>query len=580
MSTKTLRKRIALVAVSALGAGLLSVVAVPSANAAETDAIAANNVYINTPTAGSNLAVGVCAVDAAAGNGATSAASVSTSTVAAVGSKLTFKVVTNGLGTLKVSGPAHWSAIPVSSSSTTTTANDSSIDSDSKAVRFVDTSIEAYLVVDGTGAITVTSYNHNVEASITSTIETFGITGVTSCASNVPSVTKSVAVFARAADVQATSTLTDWAAESVSGTPDPSSIDVGSTVYISVYLRDSYGADIATAGALTASATNGAYIAWDTDTAVGSTAVKSTAADSNDAVDLKVTQDPNKAGTPLSTNVTIQFNGVTIATKSVSIQGNATTLTVTDVTVGDSTGGNTVNKFSYTVKDAAGNLVAVTPAATMANAGITSGGVVASVTTAGAYTGTYPDNGNSGVGRGTFVCNANKSGSQKVQIAYTTSAITTVTSNEFTVTCGSSTVDTFSVATDKATYAPGEIAKLTITGLDANGGIVSNRATAGAAYSNISMPGMTLIGTAISSSDTFDGGVLVYKYRVDQTEGSYVGQAQVTATTDTAAETVQYKIAASSASVTNAEVLAAIVKLIASINKQITALQKMLTKKK
>jgi hypothetical protein len=34
MSTKTLRKRIALVAVSALGAGLLSVVAVPSANAA------------------------------------------------------------------------------------------------------------------------------------------------------------------------------------------------------------------------------------------------------------------------------------------------------------------------------------------------------------------------------------------------------------------------------------------------------------------------------------------------------------------------------------------------------------------
>ena len=33
MSTKTLRKRIALVAVSALGAGLLSVVAVPTASA-------------------------------------------------------------------------------------------------------------------------------------------------------------------------------------------------------------------------------------------------------------------------------------------------------------------------------------------------------------------------------------------------------------------------------------------------------------------------------------------------------------------------------------------------------------------
>jgi trimeric autotransporter adhesin len=45
MSTKTLRKRIALVAVSALGAGLLSVVAVPSANAADIT-------YANTSTIG------------------------------------------------------------------------------------------------------------------------------------------------------------------------------------------------------------------------------------------------------------------------------------------------------------------------------------------------------------------------------------------------------------------------------------------------------------------------------------------------------------------------------------------------
>jgi len=47
-----------------------------------------------------------------------------------------------------------------------------------------------------------------------------------------------------------------------------------------------------------------------------------------------------------------------------------------------------------------------------------------------------------------------------------------------------------------------------------------------------------------------------------------------------AAVTVAYTIKASSASVTNAEVLSAIVQLIASINKQIAALQKALTKKK
>ena len=64
MSTKTLRKRIALAAVSALGAGLLSVVSIPSANADNnTTAITVNDIRINTQTAGTNLAAGVCAID-------------------------------------------------------------------------------------------------------------------------------------------------------------------------------------------------------------------------------------------------------------------------------------------------------------------------------------------------------------------------------------------------------------------------------------------------------------------------------------------------------------------------------------
>jgi hypothetical protein len=434
-------------------------------------------------------------------------------------------------------------------------------------------------VIDGAGSITVTAYNAKAAADVTATIQTYGITAVSSCAANTASASKSVAALYDSAG-QATSTMTDWDNQTVAGTPNPGSVDVGSTVYIRVLLRDAYGSNIATAGSLSATATNGAYVAWDAATAVGSSAYASTAADSDDAVDLKVTQDPNKPGVPLDTTVTIAFNGVTIATKSVSIQGDATTLTVSDVTIGHNGGGATVNKFNWVVKDAAGNAIAVTPAATMANAGVDSLGVVATVTTAGTYADTYPGNGNSGVGRGTFTCNANKSGSQKVKIAYINSSIKTVTSNEFTVTCGANAVDTFSVSTDKTTYAPGEIATLTITGKDSRGGLVSNGTTAGAAYSNISMPGMTKIGDAITSVDTFDGGSLVYKFRVDQTEGSYVGQAQVTATTDTSAKTIQYKIAATTAGVSNAEVLAAIVKLISSINKQITALQKLILKKK
>ena len=53
----------------------------------------------------------------------------------------------------------------------------------------------------------------------------------------------------------------------------------------------------------------------------------------------------------------------------------------------------------------------------------------------------------------------------------------------------------------------------------------------------------------------------------------------MTADTDTAAKTVQYKIASTSTAVSNADVLKAIVSLIASINKQIAALQKALLKK-
>jgi hypothetical protein len=66
---------------------------------------------------------------------------------------------------------------------------------------------------------------------------------------------------------------------------------------------------------------------------------------------------------------------------------------------------------------------------------------------------------------------------------------------------------------------------------------------------------------------------------VGTTEGSFVGTFKIAGATDTAAKTLQYKVAATSGAVTNADVLKAIVSLIASINKQIAALQKALLKR-
>ena len=88
--------------------------------------------------------------------------------------------------------------------------------------------------------------------------------------------------------------------------------------------------------------------------------------------------------------------------------------------------------------------------------------------------------------------------------------------------------------------------------------------------------------TAPSSTDLFVGGVKTYKFIVGSTEGSYQMQVDLpkfnSSATPQAAVTVAYKIAGTGA-VSNADVLKAIVSLIASINKQIAALQKALLKK-
>jgi hypothetical protein len=95
---------------------------------------------------------------------------------------------------------------------------------------------------------------------------------------------------------------------------------------------------------------------------------------------------------------------------------------------------------------------------------------------------------------------------------------------------------------------------------------------------------MTIIGAAITSADVFTNGAKTYKFRVDQAEGNFVAQAQVTVGADAAAaekvvKTIQYSVKQSGTTVTNADVLKSIVSLIASINKQIQALQKLILRR-
>jgi hypothetical protein len=128
---------------------------------------------------------------------------------------------------------------------------------------------------------------------------------------------------------------------------------------------------------------------------------------------------------------------------------------------------------------------------------------------------------------------------------------------------------------DKATYAPGEIATLTVDGKDSKGFPVNSFDTLGTL--EYSFGGMTAI-TAPTSADKFTSaaGKKTYTFSVGTSEGAFVGTFKVAGATDTAAKTVQYKVANSTATVTNADVLKSIVSLIASINKQIQALQKLI----
>jgi hypothetical protein len=87
--------------------------------------------------------------------------------------------------------------------------------------------------------------------------------------------------------------------------------------------------------------------------------------------------------------------------------------------------------------------------------------------------------------------------------------------------------------------------------------------------------------TAPTGGDKFSSGagVKTYTLTVGTTEGAFVGSFKIAGATDDSAKTVQYKVQAGTATVSNADVLKSIVALIASINKQIQALQKLILKR-
>ena len=233
------------------------------------------------------------------------------------------------------------------------------------------------------------------------------------------------------------------------------------------------------------------------------------------------------------------------------------------------TGGGNAAGFYLAVKDSAGNLIAgITPTV----AGSSINGSVTAVTPAASSA--------TDVSAQAFTCSTTR-GTSTITYTRTNARLQTITSNALPVVCAGDPYK-YTASLDKASYTQGSIATLTISATDLDGKPVSDYSklgTAGAALSITCGTNMSVVTAPVNNSDTFTAGVKTYKYAVGTTAGSYNCVVDLPAwnstSTPQAAITVPYTIAGDG-SVSNAEVLKSIVALIASINKQIAALQKLI----
>jgi hypothetical protein len=547
MSTKTNFKRVALVAVAALGLGVLTSVAPANAstlsNAAYTFSVTDNTLACAISNTGGaqtiTLPVGIEPVMVA------SASMTSTDIVKFSSTGPLLKSFTGNVG-------SRTDVVSADRLTLTATA--------AATVAFPAKITYSALSTVGTYYIAI---SQNILGSATSTpIGTIKIKYVAACGNNVLSLADS---FVKVDDENSTPTdnIDDTAGLTV---------DNGVTSHVNLALKDSLTSALTGSGVLLATATNGAVIAWDgAPTSQSSTALSTSRGGNNS---LYVTQGTANAYKPLVTVVTITLDGTPIATKTITFKGIAASITMQSIEIGKKNAANT-EAFKFSVKDAVGNLLAgYTPAAVAST--VPSNGVISAISFADSSSSTA-----SSQTKGGFTC-LDVSGTGKIKLELTNDIGQTVTSPEYSLTCGG-TIYGYTAEFDKKSYAPGEVATLTIKGTDSKGAAVHDAIVSDGAESNVigtitvAAPGLTAV-TTPSSSDTFVGGKITYRYTVGSVEGAFNAVVDPSDIDD--AVTIAYTIKSSSTAVSNADVLKAIVSLIASINKQIAALQKALLKKK
>jgi len=554
MSTKTIKRRIALVAASALTAGFLSVVAMPAANAADGDltvTTASGTVVLPTLTGGSTTGTGTITVGGSV-------------TVGVAAGSVAWEV--------RVSGGTFTSV----TSATTISA--------SKTVAYAQTAGAAVtgLIATPTSAgrnlviSTYTGATASAAASSTTAVKTLTLTVV---ASGVSGVANAGASYLQV--VNTTSTLT---ATSNTDTTYANIVSAGGVGIASYSVKDALTIDLPSTTVIQATVKSGACIvATSSSFSPAGTSIVTAA----QAGQIYVAQ-ADATNTPATVcTVDISADGSLLGTKTFTFQGSVAKLVVTGLARGKTSTANT-SMGSITAQDSAGNAIGgvaltgelVSPAS--ADSSIVTAVLAIAATARAAATvngGTAPASTASTIG---WTCSSTSSTGVKIKYKASNGIGGYIYSDEIVATCAGDPA-TYAASLDKASYAPGDIATLTITAKDSKGNLTNDAATLSSG-STISITGSNL--TAVTTpltTDTFTGGSKTVKFTVGATSGAYnliVDLPRWNSTTySQTALAVPYKITASSG-VTNEEVLKSIVALIASINKQIQALQALILKKK
>jgi hypothetical protein len=582
MSTKTLRKRISLVVLSALGAGLLSVV---PANATDVAAsIETTNGASAVTTLAAERSVGLITSSTVGGSALTGTATLLSSG--------TLVVKITAANTTKYSALAVTGGTIAGATATTAAAHTTNITGTYIYGTTADQALSvAVKFASGSSSMTVAVYENAAASTTSGTLRAQWV--VTSAATSTAGT-----YSATGSKVNVVDSLLAGDIARVDGidNADGKEITNGNLGYINYALRDANGTALADTGAIVISASGGALVKRGTLGATIASASLVNITDVTNSASGTIAIKQLTANAPANATITISYNGVVVATKSIVIQGEVKTITASSPVIAK-LGTSNADAFRLEYADAAGNRLIPsdqTTATTVDSATLNTVVTGASIATASTD---VPAS-----AKGTVVCGGTASsgsgaGTANLRMQYVNASGTTVYSNVWTQSCAGNPFS-YTASFDKAVYAPGAIATLSLTFKDKAGNLANSYEAVSGDAAVLTVDGATSATaiTAPSSSATATlkdyagarsvdaAGVKTYRWITDSTLRSAAALVNVPSVVTASAGvqqkvTVAYTVANPSTTVTNEDILKSIVALIASINKQIQALQKLILKR-